>query len=122
MILTHSLIKVCVLDYFIRFSFNIALSLFGTSNDDLVRVHCNLCCFCSLLSSLHGLDLLAKTAKKHHSLHGVALLRSDCVVTVSLILSVCLSNMAHCSKVGIYTASILAVQCFQISVLNDSHA
>ena len=78
MILTHSLIEVCVLDSLIRFSFNNG-SLFGTLN---VRVHCNLCCFCSLLSlvsSLHGLDLLAKTAKKHqHSLHGVALLRSDC--------------------------------------------
>ena len=30
--------------------------------------------------------------------------------------------MAYCSKVGIYTASILAVQCFQTAVLNDSHA
>ena len=40
----------------------------------VVFVHC-----CLLVSSLHGLDLLAKTAKKHHhSLHGVALLCSDC--------------------------------------------
>ena len=40
------------------------MALFGTLNDHLVRVHCNLYCFCSLLSlirSLHGLDLLAKT-------------------------------------------------------------
>ena len=29
--------------------------------------------------------------------------------------------MAYCSKVCIYTASILAVQCFQTAVLNDSH-
>ena len=31
----------------------------------------------SVCPSNVALDLLAKTAKKHHSLHGVALLRSD---------------------------------------------
>ena len=37
-----------------------------------VVFHC-----CLVVSSLHGLDLLAKMAKKHqHSLHGVALLHS----------------------------------------------
>ena len=62
-ILTHSLIEVCVLDSFIRFSFNMALS-FAIS---VVFVNC-----CLLVSSLHGLDLLAKTAKKHqHSLRVV---------------------------------------------------
>ena len=40
----------------------------------VIFVHC-----CLLVSSLHGLNLLTKTAKKHqHSLHGVALLHSDC--------------------------------------------
>ena len=83
-ILTHSLIEVCVLDSLIVWkpqSLSSEILLHHGSlwhfKRSLVR---NLCCFCSLLSfsqfsACHnGLDLLAKMAKKHqHSLHGVEL-------------------------------------------------
>ena len=41
----------------------------------------------------------------------------------TFIIKCTLSSMAYCSKVSIYTASILAVQCFQTAILNGySHA